>query len=114
MAEALKLTGPERELIERLRTLPPQLREEVSRYIGSLDERNPVVKADPEAARDFGKPGTDPVWHIDPDEKREMDEFLRACGKAEGLMSLAGSWEMTEDEIRKMGESLRACGEAKT
>jgi len=77
-AEVLDLTADEVLLLRTYRALPPEKRERATRYVRSLRFKNPVIPADPEAAKRLGEPGP-PMWHVTADEEREMTEFLRAC-----------------------------------
>jgi len=76
-----ELTEAELQIVRALRAMPEDRREEARRYIRSLRFRNPVIPADPEAARRLGEPGP-PRWHFDPGELEAVEAFERECERA--------------------------------
>jgi hypothetical protein len=75
MAVDMKLTEPERRLIQTVRALPQGMRERLSEYVASL--RRDGDRDQPR--RLTGVPGK---LSMSDDELREMGEFLRACDEA--------------------------------
>lgn len=81
MDSVAQLTKKEAELLASIRTLRPGARERVQRYVELLREDRGVRSPDPEKAARLGLPGP-PMWHMAPDEVKELDAYQKACDEA--------------------------------
>ena len=79
MPDDLKLTRFEQEMMRRLRALPFEVQQHVSRYILRLQKEHGTVPRDPRAPRAPGEPPP-PVWDMTRDELDEIRRELEGEG----------------------------------
>ena len=77
MDEDFELTRFERELLRRLRALPFEVQQHISRYVIKLQREHGAIPEDPHARPRLGEAPT-PLWNLTHDELAKMREEMEA------------------------------------